>query len=186
MDLQKRRKLIEEGVIVDVGPKSPGTEDTRLVSKEAMMVGLLAKDYGTTIQNEKTLKFPDEMEKSDAGEKENLDKDTLENNAGRTGDNAEIVKDNLAMTGDNIVITIGDNMRMTEDDVGLSRDKMEITENYTKMNVDNRGEHGGGNEGEVNLSVDYCELDGEDGEETELYNKGNITKKEIDKKKIGI
>jgi hypothetical protein len=62
-------------------------------------------------------------------------------------------------------------MDNSEDDAG----------DNTSMIVDNRGNEVGGNQGDTNTDVDYCELDV--GEETELYNKEN--EKEGSKKKIG-
>lgn len=169
MDLQKRRKLIEEGVLVDDTPKSPKNEETRLVSKAEMMDCLSAKDYGTGIQNGQIVggnTVPDVTEKSDVGEKENLDKDTLEDNVGVPVDNGVTV-DSVGVTVDNVGIS----MDNSEDDAG----------DNTSMIVDNRGNEVGGNQGDTNTDVDYCELDV--GEETELYNKEN--EKEGSKKKIG-
>lgn len=165
MELQKRRKLIEEGVLVDDSPKSPQTEESRLVSKAEMMDGLLAKDYGTTIQNGQTVvgdALPDVTEKTDAGEKENLDKDTLEGNVGVTVDNVGVTVDNVGVTPHNVGMSVGGN---------------------TSMVVDNRGDQGGGNDVNENTDEEYCELD--DGDETELYNKETMNEKQDDKKKIG-
>ena len=162
MDLQKRRKLIEEGVLVDDSPKSPKTEESRLVSKVEMMDGLLGKDYGTTVQNNLA-------EKSDVEEKENPEKDTLEDNVGVTVDNEGVTVNNEGVTVDDVRISMdnsGDNAR----------------DNSSKI-VDNRSSLGGGNEGEMNTDVDYCEL--HEGEEAELYNKENINEKDESKKKIG-
>ncbi|CAB3982050.1 Solute carrier family 12 member 8, partial [Paramuricea clavata] len=169
MDLQKRRKLIEEGVLVDDTPKSPKNEETRLVSKAEMMDGLLAKDYGTGIENGQIVggnTVPDVTEKSDVGEKENLDKDTKEDNVGVPVDNGGVTVDSIGVTVDNVGIS----MDNSEDDAG----------NNTSMIVDNRGNEDGGNQGDTNTDVDYCELDV--GEETELYSKEN--EKEESKKKI--
>ncbi|XP_028405963.1 solute carrier family 12 member 8-like [Dendronephthya gigantea] len=130
MDLQKRRKLIEEGVLVDDAPKSPKSEETRLVSKPEMMDGLIAKDYGTTIQNGEAIadvKMTDETEKNDLGEKENPDKDSVEYNVGTTVDNSEYNGDNAGDT--------------------------------TGMVVDNRGDQRSDNEGNEITDADYCELD---------------------------
>ena len=166
MDLQQRRKLIEEGVlIVDDSPKSPKTEETRLVSKAEMMDGLLAKDYGTTIQNEQNVEakntLPEETEKSDEEEKENPFKDTLEDNVG-------VIVDDKGVTVDNVGVTV--------DDVRISVDNLadNVGDNST-ITVDNRGS--------VNTDVEYCELD--EGEDTELYSKENISDKEESKKKMG-
>ncbi len=155
MDLQKRRKLIEEGVLVDDSPKSPKTEESRLVSKVEMMDGLLGKDYGTTVQNNLT-------EKSDVEEKENPEKDTLEDNVGVTVDNEGVTVDDVRISMDNSGDNAGDN---------------------SSMIVDNRSSLSGDNEGEMNTDVDYCEL--HEGEEAELYNKENINEKDETKKKIG-
>jgi hypothetical protein len=181
MDLQQRRKLIEEGgLIVDDSPKSPKTEETRLVSKAEMMDGLLAKDYGTTIQNEQNVEakntLPEETEKSDEEEKENPFKDTLEDNVG-------VIVDDKGVTVDNVGVTV-DNVGVTVDDVRISVDNLadNVGDNST-ITVDNRGDRGGGNEGSVKTDVEYCELD--EGEDTELYSKENISDKEEGKKKMG-
>lgn len=168
MELQKRRKLIEEGVLVDDSPKSPKTEESRLVSKAEMMDDLLAKDYGTTIQNGPTVAgnaFPDVTEKSDAAEKENLDKDTLEGNLGVNVDNVGVTVDNVVITPYNVGISMGNSY------------------DNTSMIVDNRGNEGSGNDVNANTDAEYCEL--EDGDETELYSKEKITEKQDDKKKLG-
>ena len=175
MDLQKRRKLIEEGVLVDDSPKSPKTEESRLVSKAEMMDGLLAKDYGTTIQNGPTVvgnALPDVTEKTDVGEKENLDKDTLEGNVG-------VTMDNLGVTMDNMETTV-DNVGVTPHNVKVSMGNLN---GNASMIVDNRGDQGGGSDVNANTDAEYCEL--EDGDETELYNKEKINEKQDDKKKIG-
>ena len=169
MDLQKRRKLIEEGVLVDDSPKSPKTEETRLVSKVEMMDGLLGKDYGTTVQNSLT-------EKSDVEEKENPEKDTLEDNVGVTVDNVGVTVDNEGVTVDNEGVTV-DDVRISMDNSG------DNAGDNSSMIVDNRSSQGGGNEDEMNTDVDYCEL--HEGEETELYNKENMNEKDESKKKIG-
>ena len=135
MELQKRRKLIEEGVLVDDSPKSPKTEETRLVSKTEMMDGLLAKDYGTAIQNEEpvvAITDPAGKEKSDEAEKEILDKDTLEDNVGVIVDKIRITVDNGGIprdnSGDNTSTTVG-----TEEDY-CELDEGEETELYSKEN----------------------------------------------------
>ena len=175
MDLQKRRKLIEEGVLVDDSPKSPKTEESRLVSKAEMMDDILAKDYGTTIQNGPTVAgnaFPDVTEKSDAAEKEYLDKDTLEGNVGVNVDNVGVTVENVGASVDNVVIT--------PYSVGIS-----VGNSYdnTSMIVDNRGNEGSGNDVNANTDAEYCEL--EDGDETELYSREKINGKQDDKKKLG-
>ena len=175
MDLQKRRKLIEEGVLVDDSPKSPKTEESRLVSKAEMMDCLLAKDYGTTIQNGPTVvgnALPDVTEKTDAGEKENLDKDTLEGNVGVTMDNLGVTMDNMGATVDNVGVT--------PHNVEVSMGNLN---GNASMIVDNRGDQGGGSDVNANTDAEYCEL--EDGDETELYNKEKMNEKQDDKKKIG-
>ena len=172
IDLQKRRKLIEEGVIVDDSPKSAKTEETRLVSKAEMMDGLTGKDYGTTVQNEQTVdsnSLPEETEKSDVEEKENPFKDTLEDNVGVILDDKGVSVDNVGVTVDDVRITVDSLTNNVEDN--------------SSMIVDNRGDQSGGDEGDVNADEDYCELD--DGEDTELYSKENISKKEESTKKIG-
>ena len=153
MDLQKRRKLIEEGVLVDDAPKSPNTEESKLVSKTEMMDGLLAKDYGTTIQNGEAIadvKFTDETEKNDLHERENPEKDTV-------GDNVGVTVDNSEYNGDNVGDTSG-------------------------MIVDNRGDQRSDNEGNEMTDADYCELDNGEETELYKKDEKVEDKKKIGKK----
>lgn len=202
MDVQKMRKLVEDGILINGVPKGPKTEESRLVSKAEMMDGLLAKDYGAAVEVGQT-------EKSDVEEKENLDKDSLEdnrvvnvNNVGVISDvSPEVAIDNVGISSDNVGGNVGATLESVGvrlvsgvKNVGTSIDETRISVDNTVDSVDNamdnnnttvnnRGVLGGDNESHMCTDDNYCELSEE--EETELYNKEKENQKDDSKKKTG-
>lgn len=132
VDMRNRKKLLEEGAIVDPTATEPRGENARLVSKTEMMENLVTQDYGTNGNSEvivDDVKFVDE--KSDGCEKENPDKDILENGMEMV-EKGGIAGDSGAVPG-----TLGDVLE-PQDDSTSDQTKLlnEENTNYEKKNED--------------------------------------------------
>ena len=130
VDMRNRKKLLEEGAIVDPTATEPRGENARLVSKTEMMENLVTQDYGTNGNSEvivDDVKFVDE--KSDGCEKENPDKDILENGM------EMVEKGGIAGDRDAVPGTLGDVLE-PQDDSTSDQTKLlnEENTNYEKKN----------------------------------------------------
>lgn len=139
VDLRNRRKLMEERAVTD--PLGPRGEDTRLISKTEVMGNLIAQDYGTNGQSEVVVDdviFVDE--KSDGCEKENPEKDLLE-------DGMEMME-NRGVDGDisGVEETMGDELEQHDIDVAdetklLNKEDKNCQEEKEKKIENNKKKH---------------------------------------------
>lgn len=160
-ELHKRRKLLEEGLLIENSSKKDKTEESHLVSKTDMTDGKNAKDYGTGGDNA----LLDGTEKCDIYDNEILDrKSTLEENKGIY---ARYKGTNVDNVGTNMGDLDKDKDNLKDNNLGFVRHN-----NSQKIADDDRNHQEHKNEGEMSTDENYCEL--HDKEETELYSKVSV------------